>query len=327
MITEHDIPKSDAVESASLATSTNTAPNPVAEYIGVKDGEFTVKLADGTFDQGGWVADELTVGPMGERAQFVLITKRVMDAAGNADVLTQTVPIDELNRWQVENPSGIASKKTELSSAEIYTKRRLEKLFAPPKVVGEHSENSEDGIKELDYKYLFEDDEIIPNTPSSKNVQSAEKKALPIDDEDLKQAAYELRSALGNQRVAEIIQKYNKEHAYKSEDLVGLVRRDAGLRYELGAHFVDLLDTGEAGGMPYRITHDDWKTPSHGGYEDLGGKVRSREYVAKLVLSMLDGTFDVSADKQDPIDIRYGDGLGQHRTAARQLLRYLSHSE
>lgn len=79
--------------------------------------------------------------------------------------------------------------------------------------------------------------------------------------------------------------------------------------------------------MPYRISRDDWKMPNHGGYEDLGGKVRSREYVAKLVLAMLDGTFDTSKSKQDPINTVRGDGLGQHRTAAKQVLSYLSQTK
>lgn len=321
MITENDIPKASEHVAPRADVSSS---NPVADFLGVKDGDFLVQRSDGSSERGWRVAD-LTIGPMGER-QGVVIWKDIKDEQGGiVDTLQKTVPVDRLHEWQ-NNPEG-EGQSGELTPAEQYTKQRLEKLFAPPRVAGERSETEAVPVEvELDEEYLFGDKDVVATESSESGFGvSNEKKAHRLREEDIQQATHELRGVMKNPVIASIINQY-KGSLYRAEDLVGLVRKSADVRQQLGAHIVDLLDRGEGGAMPYRIVRDDWKTPNHAGYEDLAGKVRSREYVAKLVLAMLDGTFDISQSNKDPIDIVHGDGLGQHRTAAQQVLRHLATS-
>jgi hypothetical protein len=325
MITEADIPK--PVEGSIVDTDT-LPPNPVAEFLGVEDNRFFVERSDGTVDTG-WRAVALIEGPMGERAYGVVIRKDVTNEHGVVvDTLEKTVLVERLQEWQKKYEEQKSEAERQLSPAEQYTKQRLERLFAPPRVFGEQLESEVvSEAVELDYDYLFGDeDDLSDESQHASSGISVEKKVLSLHEEDVQKAEFELRGVMKDPDIKKIIDQY-KGDFYRAKDMVELIRTNTDLRYQLGTHIIDLLDDGKCGVMPYRIARDDWKMPNHGGYEDLGGKVRSREYVAKLVLAMLDGTFDTSKSTQDPINIVRGDGLGQHRTAAKQVLSYLSQTK
>ena len=70
---------------------------------------------------------------------------------------------------------------------------------------------------------------------------------------------------------------------------------------------------------------DNLKSANSDGYEHIG-KMLSSEYVAVLMLSMLDGSFDANrADTTCSHHNKDGsNGYGQHREAAMHVLKYLS---
>lgn len=300
----------------------------VAERLGLVDGEFRVERSDGTFESGWEVEEQIDARVKGSDGiiSAVIIGRDHTDESGEKFRLQKVVQVENLLGWQKppDKSNTAETKVGPLNPQEEELKKRLEVLFAPPKIAGEAQDNATLLPESLNYDHLFSEDETrhdysqlqaIPGVP--------EKKAIHLKHEDVVQAGYELRKIMHNADIKTMLDQH-KGVLYKDEDLVGLIRKDAQLRLELGTYIIDLLDGHKVLNVGRRVIFDDMKTPNHFNYEVVG-KIRSREYVAKLVLSMLDGTFDIAKSNSDPVDNSPdGQGLGQHRYSARNVLDYLS---
>lgn len=222
MITEADIPK--PVE-RSIADADISPPNPVAEFLGVEDNRFFVERSDGTVDTG-WRAVALIEGPMGERAYGVVIRKGVTNEHGVVvDTLEKTVLVERLQEWQKKYEEQKSGTEQQLSPAEQYTKQRLERLFAPPRVFGEQleSEAVSEAVK-LDYDYLFGDEDDVPDeSQHASSGVSVEKKVLSLHEEDVQKAEFELRGVMKDPDIKKIIDQY-KGDFYRAKDMVELIR-------------------------------------------------------------------------------------------------------
>lgn len=127
--------------------------------------------------------------------------------------------------------------------------------------------------------------------------------------------------------VSEILFDASKyaEKILTDEDKVRIFREDKELRLKVGSYFIQMLGDPEVSKlMPYRVRHDTEKSPNGApGYSGLE-KLRSREYVALLALSMLDGIFDPNRQEESSYDPVKDDGGGQHRWAAKKLIEEVS---
>lgn len=108
-------------------------------------------------------------------------------------------------------------------------------------------------------------------------------------------------------------------------EVIDKIRTDKATRLDMARRIVDVINN-EMDFMPDRIQLKGEKTPSHQKYRE---KVSSVEYVALLVMSVLDGTFDIAESIKDPVEFRDGKqetiiNNGQHRLAASQILRTIT---
>lgn len=116
-----------------------------------------------------------------------------------------------------------------------------------------------------------------------------------------------------------------------SDTIMNKLRSDHVLRCEVITMFMNAIQAVRQkndGSLASRVMSDDpdnLKSANSDGYEHIG-KMLSSEYVAVLMLSMLDGSFDVNrADTTWSHNNKDGSrGYGQHREAAMRILEYLS---
>lgn len=116
-----------------------------------------------------------------------------------------------------------------------------------------------------------------------------------------------------------------------SDTIMNKLRSDHVLRCEVITMFMDAIQSVRRkndDSLASRVMSDDpdnLKSANSDGYEHIG-KMLSSEYVAVLMLSMLDGSFDANrADTTWSHNNKDGSrGYGQHREAAMHVLKYLS---
>ena len=98
------------------------------------------------------------------------------------------------------------------------------------------------------------------------------------------------------------------------------LRTNEALRCAVLEHLQEKLEKVHWSKLPERVMRNEQKVPNSKGYENIKD-MKSREYVALLALSMMDGSFDYS--KEENILNPTSDGkviAGQHRWAAQELL-------
>ncbi|MCE7936917.1 hypothetical protein DYH10_03995 [Candidatus Saccharibacteria bacterium CPR2] len=151
-----------------------------------------------------------------------------------------------------------------------------------------------------------------------------------IDEGTIRSAMHTMAEVLGND--ASPISKILREHANKISggiepspnllmgNMVEDVRTNPDLRIEIARATLESIEE-HISLFPDRIRRNTEKLPGLTGYPE---RVTSREYVALLCLSMLDGTFQNDrVPKSDNIqyDQEYGSvESGQHRASAEMLL-------
>lgn len=107
--------------------------------------------------------------------------------------------------------------------------------------------------------------------------------------------------------------------------LVDAVHADAGLRVQLGQHFIVKISAIPPDELPNRVRSNKEKSPNYSHLHGLRPKLTSREYVSLLAVRMLDGSYDNSDDSTQVDGIvlnRQGTAIeyGQHRYTAKLLL-------
>jgi|APMI01.1.fsa_nt_gi hypothetical protein len=156
-----------------------------------------------------------------------------------------------------------------------------------------------------------------PNIPDFKG----ETRESLITQESIENAATTL-SLLGDTETRNILHRHCSGKAATLGEVVRLIRTDSELRVELGGRFLRLI-TEQKDLLPDRVQRrGEEKTPNHLGYKE---KIKSTEYVALLMLSMLDGTFRSDISKKDEVEFINGRqetviDKGQHRLAASNMI-------
>lgn len=135
-----------------------------------------------------------------------------------------------------------------------------------------------------------------------------------VTDDSLKDALDAYIGAEGD--IKQVVNNFGDNGYMREADAASALRRNNGLRFELGKHLLEKIKQMEY--LPPRINNDsEIKRPKVPGYGEV---LNSREYAVLLAIAMLDGTYKDSPG--DKIQIgRYGDVVhGQHRYAAQKLL-------
>ena len=189
--------------------------------------------------------------------------------------------------WEAEAPEREAAQQAKLEQDRASREIKLEKH----------------------YKEQFKP--IDPNDPDPNKAARAKVKpdSLPVAINQLQ--------VLRDTKIFEIIEQFVP--GVNIQGIPEQIRSNVDLRYALGKFLIDYVDYDLSGSsMAPQPRRDYSKSPAFPGY----GNMRSREYVALLALSKLDGTFDVA--RADNVTATYDtvsdDGGGQHRWTANQLL-------
>lgn len=127
-----------------------------------------------------------------------------------------------------------------------------------------------------------------------------------------------------------LVDRHHQYDERNPEDTINELRRNHVLRCELINMFmrsVDEVRSVDPTSLAERVRYNDpdnLKEANSDGYENIG-KMRSSEYVALLMLSMLDGSFDSSRAEtvQSHTKNNGAPGFGQHREAAVRVLDYI----
>lgn len=316
MITTADIPKSPSAEQSSQTVE--VAPSdPLTDYLGIKNGEFSVQRSGSKRVETGW---EVTALNVHEGTQVVTIEKGAVDAKGRPLTLRKEVPVDTLRQWQQLQG---ADEREKLK--ETLTMRRRRELFAPPAIEG-MEDASEDVHFDADYLFgtgeYASDNYENPVYSSIGQVPQKESTPFKITPSQEMAAMGEVSAMLRNPTFTGIVERYLDTHA-TPDRVIRAIREHPDLRMDLGEYFIQKA-ARYSDAMPPRVGSSTWKSLSHRGYEAAEhAKVTSEEYVARLCLAMLDGTYNQEKEQSDPITYdhyRRQGGVGQHRYAAKQLL-------
>ena len=189
---------------------------------------------------------------------------------------------------------------------------REKQLFSPIETMPTQDHSSED------YDDLFN-----PNIEPVMSVEGAGVRPKPrqVTAETEEEAVKTIELTISQDAfLGHILTDYVKRQNISAKDIPRALRMDLDLRLSVGTHLIDKISRLIAE-LPWRIQNNTQKNPNEGGYEELG-YLTSREYTALLALSMLDGSFSSQREGSDTItyDPERGDGLGQHRYAARKIL-------
>lgn len=293
----------------------------LGEELGIPaDGNFLVKRSNGVVETGwglGRVVD--AVDKQGLSKRYAVIVKQE-----NGQAMQKTVPVTELLSWQVSpedsdvtvNRENLNQLKLTPDADEIISPPtpREEALFSPV-VIPENEKDSD----ESDY------DDYVLGLVEAKPVEAAavrpskEVKGREIVSAETKQVAERvLEAALRHdEKFRSILERAIGEvpQDMSAETPVDRIRQDASVRLALGRYFLNKTHA-MANSLPDRVKRNTQKNPNYAGY---GNFMSSREYVALLCLSMIDGTFDTS--REDEVVFKNGQvELGQHREAARDVL-------
>ena len=141
-------------------------------------------------------------------------------------------------------------------------------------------------------------------------------KRLKVTDESLGDAV--LAYQLSDREVKAIVEKYATPERWRTEDMHELIRENNELRVELGEYILQKLESSSIA-LPDRVLRNEQKNINYTGYNYPN--VSSREAVALIALSMLDGTF--KRTPHDPVEIDESTEsvvCGQHRWTAANIL-------
>ena len=141
-------------------------------------------------------------------------------------------------------------------------------------------------------------------------------KRLKVTNESCKDAALAYR--LSDREVKAIVEKYATPERWRTEDMHELIREKNELRVELGEYILQKLESSSIA-LPDRVLRNEQKNINYTGYDYPN--VSSREAVALIALSMLDGTF--KRTPHDPVEIdeiTESVVCGQHRWTAANVL-------
>lgn len=233
----------------------------------------------------------------------------------------ETTPLDtEISEETTKDIGGLMLGQEVERTVEVASKTRHELLFAPLPDL----EQSSDTV-ETDYSYMFGTDEEFEN--HFKKIESEKpdtdeenlKKRATVTDESVSSAKLELISLSGKDEVLDgILEEFSAETGLRSlNDMVKQIRINPELRLKVGNRILEIVEK-----YPYSIRSGiDQKKSSYPGYEKMPADMTSKEYVAVLILSMLDGTF--KNNPSDPIvKDNYGEvKLGKHRNVANSIIR------
>ncbi len=143
-----------------------------------------------------------------------------------------------------------------------------------------------------------------------------------MTDETRQQAIDTLKAIEGEQPgLLDVIRAHVKADMPHTRQAVReLIQTDTALRLDMAKYFMDRVDELRDI-LPDGFTPNRDKMPNHPGYQ----KMTSREYVALLAISMLDGTFDTKGSLSDPAEFADGKQVttinnGLHRLAANTIL-------
>lgn len=187
-----------------------------------------------------------------------------------------------------------------------------------------------EGVRKKRYETIFTPRPLLSELEKPYEIPYAERRYYPEVTTESREAS---KQRLADIRMTDIeVDRILDRHgaaidADKRTEVIERIRTDAALRYDLGVHFLDKIQTLYRK-MPDRIRDDTDKNPSFGRYPNelrelikSGRPLGGREYASLLALSMLDGTY--SERPSDPIEYGY-DGRavqGVHRAAAELLLQ------
>ncbi len=230
-----------------------------------------------------------------------------------------------INDGDVANPSPTSNIEQPKQTIEGH----YEKLFKPYE---QNPDTDEKVPNEDDYSDLFRDNPNLDDPDKFEEnsrlaVQEARidnKNKKFINEESKKDSIQVLERAVQvDVDLNQIIKEYTQEHNITdSGELVDAIRKNKELRLKIGKHAIQKLDTFTSlylNEVPDRIKSNQTKNPDNGPW--AGQNIKSRDYVALLYLSMLDGSFSREME-QDQIDYQGGNipKTGQHRYMARMLL-------
>ena len=232
----------------------------------------------------------------------------------------------EQHRQQIAGELGaiVIHNETADTDTETLHSIREQLLFAPLPDL----ESGEDTVD--DYSYLFADDDIFNNKMAEFEheqnhpdyaKQNMQKRAS-VTRESQDAARRELTSLKGkDQQLDIIIDTYQKEKQLFGDDMLKALRTDGQLRIQVGRRLLELVNANIMGVR----SGNGYKRTDAPGYENMPKDMKSTEYVAILMLSMLDGSYKENASDTIQKDADGRVTLGLHRTAAKQALRELSY--
>ena len=177
---------------------------------------------------------------------------------------------------------------------------------------------------DFDYDKLYDPEYEYPNRDRQFTredlIREGLEKRFTVTEESLRSAEPHFRGVTSRDPViAQTIREFKETRGVWGEkEVMAALRTDSALRQAVGRRIMERVEAN-----PYAVgATENKKTPTHPGYshyENLTG----REYVALLVMSMIDGTFKESEAKSTPIihsKVMQTDD-GRSREAALAVLR------
>jgi len=228
------------------------------------------------------------------------------------------------------------SKRTDMGETPLFPSEKTtevisdhyKELFKPLALDGDADSESQ---AEDDFSDLFEDNSDLDDPDKHEEMVRLAVQEARIDNknqkfinEESKQDSIQVleRAVQADLGLNQIIREYTSEqNITDTGELVDAIRKDKELRLKIGIHAVKKLDefiSLHPNEVPARIMSTQTKNPDNGPW--AGQNLKSKDYVALLYLSMLDGSFSRDME-QDQIDYKSGvPETGQHRYMARKLI-------
>jgi len=253
---------------------------------------------------------ETLVGARAQTDGSVLVTL----AGGSIDVLT------------VPDSSGAE----QIDSEEVLTRTRDELLFAPlldldAQKTPDRPAESGGTSKAADAIYAKDDgpyDALLAETAKARSEVDYTKKGLEERSRVTEESVDAAQRQLIGIRIADpvldkLLTDFDPKHELNSTGLLQAIRTNQGLRMAVGMRIRDAVAK-----HPYSVREGiQKKRPDAPGYNEMPQDMTSKEYVALLVLAMIDGSY--KANTSDSIQkSKDGDtARGKHRDAANSVIR------
>lgn len=223
------------------------------------------------------------------------------------------------------DPSTKIVDRMAISFDALKQQRRLAKLFEPVST----GESDQVDVAENNYADLF-----AMSDEEANELQKAEiGKVGSVERPGGESYITEQSEADGRRMLSQVINSdeglekifREEQSAYQIDykDMQTWLRNKADFRIAVGTHLLDKLDklAKIPFALPARVVANQPKKPDD-YLGDLPADMTSREWTARLALSMIDGTFNSERSSADPITRNeFGEVIvGQHRAAAIELL-------